>query len=137
MDDFDYCKYDDPSVTGVHPNKDYNSITLDYGDQHNMYDYNSITLDHGDLHDKQSQHPSRDGDIEEHNPLIRKYQSSESLTSSERIKKRCRRESMDRVVESVFRSVRSLSTEDIQADMNNCDHYLSSSVIQRGKHRIN
>jgi hypothetical protein len=83
VDDFDYCKYDDPSMTGVHPNKDYNSIARDYGDQHNMYDYNSITLDHVDLHDKQSKHPSRDGDIEEHNPLIKKDQSSESLTSSE------------------------------------------------------
>mmetsp|Transcript_18444 Transcript_18444/g.27661 ORF Transcript_18444/g.27661 Transcript_18444/m.27661 type:complete len:155 (+) Transcript_18444:1069-1533(+) len=44
---------------------------------------------------------------------------------------RRRQESIDEIMESVFSSVRSLSTEDIQADINDCDKYLESGVMKR------
>jgi hypothetical protein len=43
---------------------------------------------------------------------------------------------LDSMIESVFSSLRSMSTADFQAEINDCDRYSSSHIMKRGELRI-
>lgn len=44
---------------------------------------------------------------------------------------------LDSMIESVFSSLRSMSTADFQAELNDCDRYSSSHIVKRGETHIN
>ncbi len=65
---------------------------------------------------------------EEHFPLLTVENSGDNLPIS------ISHTHTDDVMESVFSSVRSLSTADLEAEINDCDKYLASTVLSRGKY---
>lgn len=122
VDDFDYSKYNESEQSDAckgFPGLIDNSQTL-LRPQHSYVDlYGSTSLHNNNNHLDDHDQMESVGDEEELRSLL--------------AKKRHRRESIDEMVDSVFSSVRSMSTDDIEADINDCDRYLASTVIERGK----
>ena len=123
VDDFDFNKYTEGPY---HRNGDVNTlddflISID-PNQASFRDYGSTSLQNNSF-DQEQQYvlndPKDEENDEEHHPLF--------------AKKTHRRESIDEIMDSVFSSVRSLSTDDIEADIKDCDKYLASKVLDRGK----
>jgi len=126
VDDFDYCKYNDDAGTGR------NSVFSQHDQSHivNMNgsivypnvnvrseiafftDYGTATVE--SLKSKES---------EEHFPLLTVENPNLPIRTS--------RTHTNDLMESVFSSVRSLSTADLEADINDCDKYLASTVLSR------
>ncbi len=123
VDDFDYSKYNEsPEQSDVckgFPGLIDDSQTLLRPQQSYVDCYGSTSLHNNHNHIDDHAQMDSVGDEEELRSLL--------------VKKRHRRESIDEMVDSVFSSVRSMSTDDIEADINDCDRYLTSTVIERGK----
>ena len=118
VDDFDYCKYNDVESTS-------NTNQL-FGSARWGLDTNSIPQGLSDTDSKKKCVAYGTIDPEEGQPLIStKVRSGEESHFEER--------GFDNMVNSVFSSVRSMSTADFQAEINDCDKYSSSSVLSRGK----
>ena len=110
VDDFDYCKYNDTSVQeGIFTAK----IMQNSKNDTSIDNYGSV--------DKNVDHWNREIHIIDTEPLIKKGKVQRSY---------------DDMVDSVFSSVRSMSTEDIQAEIDECEAYASSNVVRRGKNCI-
>lgn len=126
VDGFDYSKYKDPSPQndlerGENLETDTFSRISIHPNQSSFIDYGSTILQHDNGQGLHIKPPcpggEGEGGNEEHHPLLGM--------------KRNRQESIEDMVASIFSSVRSLSTEDIEADINDCDKYLSSNVLER------
>ena len=126
IDGFDYSKYKDPydkndldQAEALIANEEL--LPLPTGThQSDFKDYGATTLQH-DINQDLHVH-SQSGSDEDYDEETRELIAI----------KRNRRESIDVIVQSVFSSVRSMSTEDIEADINDCDKYLRSNMVQRG-----
>jgi hypothetical protein len=124
VDDFDYNKYNEsPEQNDVckgFPGLIDNSQTPLHPHQSHFDCYGSTSL-----------HNNNNNDLDNHSQMnsVLDEEELQSLFP----KKRHRRESIDEMMDSVFSSVRSLSTDDIEADINDCDKYLRSTVLERGK----
>jgi hypothetical protein len=108
VDDFDYCKYNDDSIqSGLIAAKSMQNLRDDVSPDN----YGSVG---------EASHWNRDINIVDKEPLLNR----------DNIKNQ---RSYDDMVDSVFSSVRSVSTEDIQAEIDECEAYASSNVVRRGK----
>lgn len=113
VDDFDYCKYND---TGASSNRGSQFFVSDFDPQiHTNPGSNLNGLGDGDFF---SNYGSADVESQ---PLL-KAKTEDTRGSM-----------VDDMVDSVFSSVRSMSTADFQAEINDCDKYSSSPALSRGK----
>jgi hypothetical protein len=113
VDDFDYCKYND---TGASSNRGSQFFVSDFDPQiHTNPGSNLTGLGDGDFF---SNYGSADMESQ---PLL-KAKTEDTRGSM-----------VDDMVDSVFSSVRSMSTADFQAEINDCDKYSSSPALSRGK----
>mmetsp|Transcript_9057 Transcript_9057/g.17081 ORF Transcript_9057/g.17081 Transcript_9057/m.17081 type:complete len:884 (-) Transcript_9057:113-2764(-) len=103
IDDFDYCKYNTHDQTSNHSQKFEGSLR-----------WNSIS------------DPSYGAiDPEEDAPLLYPKLQNEEEGDSNGVF------DLDSMIDSVFSSLRSMSTVDFQAEINDCDKYSSSHIIKR------
>ena len=108
VDDFDYCKYNDGSIQ---------SRLIATKSMQNLRDDTSPD-NYGSV--GEASHWNRDINTVDKEPLLNRVNIKNQR-------------SYDDMVDSVFSSVRSVSTEDIQAEIDECEAYASSNVVRRGK----
>jgi hypothetical protein len=113
VDDFDYCKYNDIGVTSNRGGQFFPS-ELDSQLQTNSHPHMNG--------DGNEEYFSNYGSVDMENQPLLTLKSEETRVSA-----------VDEMVDSVFSSVRSMSTADFQAEINDCDKYSSSPALSRGK----
>ena len=112
VDDFDYCKYNDTIGNASNTNQIFGpGLEINVSPQ-GMVDNKRNFPAYGSI------------DPEEGQSLISTRRHSEERAPE-------RGFNLDSMVDSVFSSVRSMSTADFQAEINDCDKYSSSSVFSR------
>ncbi len=126
VDDFDYCKYNDGGMNGHASDRPPTMFGPLYdgnnpgpavdGTRPTYVQHNYGATNGGNHHGHEVDYVERGDHIFQ--PLMPK--SGSMITR-------------DDMVDSVFSSVRSLSTADLEAEINDCDNYLASSILARGK----
>ncbi len=123
VDDFDYCKYNDIGrSSGGGGGGGSQFFVSEFDTTQDSHDVSNpgLYLNGNGSGDYFSNYGSTDLESQ---PLLKMKKSGETRGSM-----------MDEMVDSVFSSVRSMSTADFQAEINDCDKYASSPALTRGEH---
>jgi len=138
VDDFDYCKYNDTfntmtAASSIAQQGEGASSNQQLYPRSSFNHYGSTNVfkseDHRGVIIQSPEEEERDEEV--CRPLINRDEFDQYDVERSGYRDKIRRGSIDDIMDSVFSSVRSLSTEDIQADINDCDEYLASNVIER------